>query len=787
MKKYIFGDQWIFYKANSENRQTVNLPHDAMILEERDPNCPSGSAGAFFPGGRYCYEKKFQIPESWDNKHMLFVFEGVYQNAIVYINGVEAGGNKYGYTPFTITADEFIKIGQENTIQVLVDNSKQPNSRWYSGSGIYRPVWMYLGDKSHIAYQGIKIATLSYEPAKIQVETQHSGGQIDVDILYNGKVVTSEKGDSVVIEIPDAKLWNAEEPTLYECRVILSEKGKVLEEKVVPFGIRTVTWSNKGIFINGKEVLLRGGCVHHDNGLLGAKCYPESEERRVRIMKQAGYNALRIAHNPASKAMLEACDKYGMYVMDETWDMWYKKKTAYDYSECFENYYMEDIKAMVERDFNHPSVIMYSIGNEVTEPVQEKGLKMMEEMTALTHSLDSGRAVTCGLNLWLLNNSSKGEGVYDSNETKKSEKSSKQPEQEMNSTLFNMIASQVGTSINNGAISKEADEVVSPCIDILDIAGYNYSSGRYELEGSEHPDRVVVGAETYPQDIYKNWEMVKRLPYLIGDFVWTCWDYLGEAGLGAWAYSEDGMSFNKPYPWILADTGTIDILGNIGAQADYAAVVWGVLDKPAIHVQPVNHADEVPAKMVWRGTNAIPSWSWKGCEGKKAVIEVYSNASFVELMIDDKSIDLKPVKECRAIFEANYIAGTLTAIAYDNDRKKIGQSILCSGTGKSQIQIIPEKRVVASNEIFYVNINIAGQNGIVESNDDHKLTVKIVGGELLAFGSANPRTEERYHLGSFTTYFGRAQAVIRAGDTGQVEIHVDAEELSNTNAAVSIK
>lgn len=780
-----FNKGWKFYKDGTDSIEVINLPHDAMIQEERSPKCPSGSAGAFFPGGTYRYEKEFQAPLEWKDKHVEFAFEGVYQNAKILLNGKEAGEYAYGYTEFNIDADGYLEYGKENKITVWADNSMQPGSRWYSGSGIYRPVWLYVGERKHILHGGVKISTLSYNPAKLKVETIHTGGEVKIEILYKGKKVTESYGDETEFMIPDAKLWSDISPELYECRVSLYADGKKTDEIVEKFGIRFLEWGRSGLKVNGKETLLRGGCVHHDNGILGAACYRESEERRVRIMKKAGYNAVRSAHNPMTRAMLDACDAYGMYVMDETWDMWYASKTEKDYSDKFEKNYLSDIRAMVKKDYNHPSVIMYSLGNEVTEPAEKKGYELLQEMAAYTRELDRSRAVSCGLNLWLLYKTSKGKGVYQSGEGEdtQDDKRSKQ----MNSTIFNMVASKVGTSINNGAKSKKADQVISPCLELLDIAGYNYSSGRYPLEGKEHPDRVIVGSETYPQDIYKNWEMVKKYPYLIGDFVWTSWDYLGEVGLGAWAYTKDGATFNKPYPWLLADCGTIDILGNIGAQADYAAVVWGVKKNPCIHVQPVNHSGEKVSKMVWRGTNAMPSWSWKGCEGRKAVVEVYSDAPVVRLMLNDREIGEKRVKQCKAVFKFRYMTGTLIAVACDETGKELGKTELVSAIGRSRIKLTPEKEAVEAGELLYINVDLVGENGQIKSNDDRKLNITVSGGKLLAFGSANPRTEETFNSGSYTTYYGRALAVVRSVEKSIMKITVTGENIAEQSVTIAVK
>ncbi|MCL1820302.1 MAG: DUF4982 domain-containing protein [Oscillospiraceae bacterium] len=780
MKKIDFCEGWQFKKQGEENAVLVNLPHDAMILESRNPGNPSGSAGAFFKGGVYEYEKTFTVSGDWRDKYIAFQFEGVYKNAKVFINGNEAGGKPYGYIPFFIDTEGLLNYGGENTIRVVADNSDMPNSRWYTGAGIYRPVWIWAGAKNHIEAEGVKITTLSHNPARIRVDTAHTGGDIDVEILYDGKSVAKGAGDSAELDIPNAKLWSDETPHLYQCRVTLSKDDVAVDGIEETFGIRTVEWSIKGLFINGKETLLRGGCVHHDNGILGARSYAKSEDRRVRIMKEAGFNAIRSAHNPASKAMLEACDRYGVYMMDETWDMWYGHKNKFDYANDFETNYKYDIKAMVDRDYNHPSVIMYSIANEVSEPYQEKGVNLAKEMTDYIHSLDKTRAVTAGINLMIINMASKGKGIYKEGGGRDSDSDKKE---KSGSLFFNMMTSMVGTFINKSANSKKADTVTTPVLDILDIAGYNYCSGRYKKESKLHPNRILVGSETFPQDIAKNWETVKKYSYLIGDFMWTGWDYLGEAGIGAWSYTPDGAKFDKPYPWLLADAGAVDITGYVGAEAAYAAVVWGLRGKPFIGVQPVNRPGMKPYRAVWRGTNATASWSWKNCEGNKAVVEVYAAAASVELLLNGKSLGKKKIKRFKTAFTTAYAPGTLTAIAYGADGGELSRSSLTSADGKTRICVQAEDEFVKEGDIAYVNVSLVGENCIVESNADTKLTVSVDGGELLAFGSANPRTEDDYNSGSFTAYYGRAQAVVRAG--AKTVIRVGGEGLDSVSVALN--
>jgi len=784
MKRIDFINDWRFFKEGSGER-IIDLPHDAMIEEKRNQGSPSSSAGAYFPGGLYTYEKSFNVPREWEDMKAVFQFEGVYRNAKVYINGKEAGGRSYGYVPFFADTDNLLNYGENNTIRVVADNSMLPDSRWYTGSGIYRPVWLWLGSRQHINIEGVKISTLSYSPAKIKIETSHTGGEINAEVSRDGKLAASGSGSSIILDIPDAKLWSDENPNLYECRVTLSVNGKVTDEVTESFGIRLVEWNRNGLFINGKETLLRGGCVHHDNGILGARSYAQSEDRRVRILKNSGYNAIRSSHNPAAASLLSACDKYGMYVMDETWDMWYSHKSKYDYASEFLNNYKQDIESIVSRDFNHPSVIMYSLGNEISEPHEAKGVALMKEMTEYIHSLDGNRAVTCGINLWLITRASKGKGVYKEGGGLSMDK--KSSGKKISSTLFNFVTSMVGTGINKGANSIYADKVTSPCIDVLDIAGYNYASGRYPLEAKAHPDRIIIGTETFPQDIAKNWKMVKKYPYLIGDFMWTSWDYLGEVGIGAWAYTDDGGAFMKPYPWLLAGTGAVDILGVPGAEAEYAAVVWGLRNKPYIGVRPVNHPGVKPAKAVWRGTDAVDSWSWKDCEGNNAFVEIYSDADSIELILNSKTLGRKKVRDFKAIFKTKYYSGTLTAVAFDSNGRELSRSALISADSRTGISVKPEKSSVKPGEIVYADICIADANGIIESNNDTKLNVTVKDGELLAFGSANPRTEESYLSGNFTTYYGRAQAVVRSKNPCLMTICVKSGNSEPVCASITVE
>ena len=356
MKKIDFNQAWTFCRVGEETvKHEVMIPHDAMISEKRTEDSAGGINTGWFEGYDYIYEKEFEIPDEYEKQEISFEFEGVYHNAEVYLNGEKAAYRPYGYTNFYIDADPYLKYGEKNQIRVIAHNADQPNSRWYSGAGIYRPVWMYVRPKQHILRNEIRVRTLSVDPAVIEAEVNtNAPGEVKLEVI-------ADAGSDVIIaaeihtdgkltkqfEIPDAKLWSVNTPNLYRLRVTFAaeqENGqnKYMEtdQEEVIFGIRTLKWDKEtGITINGERVILRGACIHHDNGVLGACCYPDAEARKIRILKENGYNAIRSAHNPCSKALLEACDRQGMLVMDEFVDVWYIHKTEYDYVNYFKEWY----------------------------------------------------------------------------------------------------------------------------------------------------------------------------------------------------------------------------------------------------------------------------------------------------------------------------------------------------------------------------------------------------------------------------------------------------------------
>ena len=791
MKKTNFNLDWQFKCVDSDEApQSINLPHDAMLYEKRDRNAPTAGACGYFPGGAYEYRKTFFMPKEEHKKVHILEFEAVYKNASVYINGVLAAQRPYGYANFFVAMDEYLHFGEENEIKVIADNSKVPNSRWYSGSGIYRNVNLYTGNVHHFLPDGLLISTTNNK--SVTVKTAVCGGdQIKVIISDQDAVVAEGTGDvvngqaNVHLCVSQPRLWDAENPELYRCSAYLYKDGEQVDQAEDLFGFRTIKWNVKGFYVNGKETLLRGACVHHDNGVLGACSFDDAEERRVRLLKEAGFNSIRSAHNPASKALLDACDRLGMYVMDEFCDNWLVHKNPYDYAEQeFCQWWEQDLTAMIKKNHNHPSVIMNSIGNEISELAIPEGQELCRKMAVLARELDPDKAVTLGVNMMLCSMAAKGGGIYGEKKDGKENKNGSQTMDNLpTSAFFNFLMNKMGGIIEGAAAKPAADKATEVAISYLDIAGYNYAASRYEMDGKLHPDRVIVGSETLPKNLYKNWQLVKTFPYVIGDYMWTGWDYLGESGLGTVRYK----SFKKPgedAPIISGGCGVIDICGKLRPETQWNRLVWELTDIPGIGVEPLTHAGEIGSVSMWRDTDAVASWSWEGYEGKKTKVTVYASGAIVELLVNGKSYGKKKTKEYKAVYpKVTYVPGVITAISYDSVGKEISRTSMTTAEGRTRIHLTPEKHALRPNsqDLCYVNIDLVGGNGVTKSTEDVPITVVVSGaGSLQALGSAKPNMGECFFTNTHTTYYGKALAVIRAGNlSGKINVKASAPGLED--------
>lgn len=796
MKKIDFNKGWICRCVSREEKPCpVTLPHDAMISEKRsEESLGEGNIG-WYEGGDYEYTKSFQVPADYEGKELLLEFEGVYHDAEVYVNEEKAAFRPYGYTNFYVDLKPYIKYGENNEIRVTAKNSDQPNSRWYSGTGIYRPVYLYLGEEKHIPVNGLRIRTVSYAPAVVEIKVKTSvPGTVSVEILDGKHVVASkevlseEKEVSFEVEIPDAKLWNCDTPNLYVCRAAFGED--VAEEN---FGIRLLTWDNEnGMAINGAHVILRGACIHHDNGILGACAFPEAEERKVRILKENGYNALRSAHYPCSKAILDACDRLGMLMMDEYVDVWYIHKTEHDYANYMQEWWQEDLRDMVEKDYNHPCVVMYSTGNEVSETAQKKGIELTGQMTRYLNALDSTRPVTCGINIFFNFLSSIGFGVYSDDKAKKNaeaaaknaeavraEKKKKKP---VGSEFYNTLACLVGDYFMKiGATLYPCDVKTRDAFANMNIAGYNYGIFRYQHDLKKYPNRLILGSETFCKDAYRFYEIAKKNPRIIGDFVWAGMDYLGEVGEGAAEYSDYNFGGEKPATRMTGENGRVDLLGKPRAEASYTKVAFEQAKGPFIAVMPVYQKEKLRITG-WKLTKALESWSWRGCAGMPAAVEVYARAASVEVFVNGKSIGRKKMKKhnCRLLFQTAYEDGEITAVSYDAGGREIGRQTLKTAEPDTVLQVRPETKTVQPEGLVFISLQYTDNKGIWKPMEKHCLKVTVQNGTLEGLGSASPYVEGNYTDDTVSTYYGEAMAVVRAKENGLVKVTVTDERGSYT-------
>ena len=751
--------------------KTVTLPHDAMLAEPRTALSAGGTNTGWYEGYDYEYRRTLTVPENELADTHILEFEGVYHNAEVWLNGQKAAFRPYGYTNFYVDCAPYLHAG-ENELRVSARNADQPNSRWYSGAGIYRPVQLWTARGAHIALNGVKICTLSLDPAVVEVRVKTTApGTVRLTVDDLPAVQQESDGEAVfTLTLDNARLWTPETPNLYTCRVSFAD-----DEVTETFGVRKVEWGTDGFLLNGKRYIIQGACIHHDNGLLGAVCDPDAVARKVRLLKENGYNAIRSAHNPCSKALLTECDRQGMLVMDEYIDHWYIHKTEHDYVDYFNEWWHQDLTDMVEKDYNHPCVVLYSTGNEVSETAQKRGIALTKEMTDFLHGLDDSRPVTCGVNIFFNFLSSIGFGVYSDEKAKKEAERAEKAKQRgekaakkkaVGSQFFNNLAGLLGDEfMKRGATLHGCDVKTRDAFANMDIAGYNYGIYRYKHDLKKYPQRLILGSETFCNDAYKFREMAKSEPRLVGDFVWAGMDYLGEVMVGSWEYADYAETFDGGPGWVSAGSGRIDLTGKPLGEALYTRVALEADNGPYIAVCPVNHTGDRHSPSAWKMTNAMSSWSWTGCEERKANVQVYARAARVELVLNGHTVGSKTLKnDCLARFSIPYESGTLEAVSYDAADHEIGRCKLQSAGGTTRLTLDAEEPTVKPGHLCYIRLRYTDENGITKPLARGSIQVQVRGGTLVGLGSACPFNKHSY-LGSETdTYYGEALAIVRMGD-----------------------
>lgn len=754
-----FDEGWRFHlgamlgaekkQLNDSQWRTVDLPHDWSIEDKAgtknpfDPTAVGQVSTGFTPQGTAWYRKTFEVAKADEGKQVIIQFDGVYMNADVYVNGKLLGKHPYGYTSFYYNITKELEFGSENTIAVEVKN-EGANSRWYSGSGIYRHVWLKTVPPVHIVQWGtfVTTPTVSESSATVNIKTAlENTAKTDTEVKvltsliapdgsktkFSENNVVVKAGENKTIShsaiVKKPKLWTLEQPTLYVAVTDVYLNGELINTEENKFGIRTISFDVKtGFQLNGKTLKLKGGCIHHDNGPLGAKSYDRAEERKVEVLKQNGYNAIRFAHNPPSPAFLDACDKLGMLVIVEAFDMWNVAKNPYDYHLFFKDWWKKDLKSMITRDQNHPSVIMWSIGNEIPERGDSLGVKTAKELAAYVKTLDTTRPVTAGVN----------------------------------------------------GLAPDKD----PYFATLDVAGYNYGVGGDHLkkdvfaeDNQRVPNRIMYSSESYPLEAFGSWMAVEDKPFLIGDFVWTAWDYIGESGLG-WVGYPQSFEF---YPWNLAFTGDLDLCGFKRPQSYYRDALWKK-NQLSIFVTPpfasFKSNPDLASWSKWNWHDVLPDWNWEGYENKPLEVSVYSSCDKIELFLNGKSLGVKTTdrtNEFTASFKIPYQPGVLKAVGYVNNKIMNTQILQTSGM-PAMIKLTADRSLIKANnqDLSYITLDLQDAAGVLHPKADNLIQFSISGdAKIVGVGNGNPVSLESFQLPQRQAWKGKCLVIVKAGKTSE--------------------
>ena len=753
------------------------------------------------------YTKTFSMNADDKDKNVYLEFEGVYQNAFVYVNNSFAGKCPYGYSNFYVDITKYLNYNEPNALKVVVKNGV-PSGRWYTGGGIYRDVNLMIAGRLHLVPDSVQLAAIEVEDDQAIIRAKSTMAYTGIGIREitlctelmdaEGNVVAADEMSVTVEEhseqeyqqkmyVPNPNRWDAENPYLYTYRTYIKENDSVIDEETRTFGIRKLQLDTKhGLRVNGKVVKLRGGCIHHDNGIIGTAEFTHSAEARVKKLKETGFNAIRSAHYPMSRKLLEACDKYGMYVMDEYSDVWVSTKVEFDYSTQMTEWWEHDIENLVKKDYNHPCVIMYSIGNEIPEAGNKFDVQWGKKLADKLRSLDDTRYTTNSLNLLLAIMNDLPKLMAQNAAAQAAANTEKDQPQEINSMMNNLGAMMAQFMASDFA----AEKVKEACAQV-DITGYNYAAARYEIDGKLFPNRILVGSETNPPDLDKNWELVEKLPYVIGDFDWTAWDYIGETGIGKINYTDQqSMGFYALYPCKIAYCGDINILGNRRPISYWRELIWGLRKAPYIAVQLPQHYGEPQSTTQWSMSDAVRSWNWNGYEGKPVKVEVYAAADEVELLINGQSVERKKVGETKkyiTIFDTTYHAGKVEVIAY-SDGKECGRDEILTASDEVVIAAKADRTQIPADgsDIAYIDICMQDASGILNPNADKAVSISLDGpGEIMGYGSADPESEENYYDTVAKAYEGKLRAAVRGtGETGKIAVTLSADGLESVKVDV---
>jgi len=794
-----FNDDWRFHRGDSPGVEAegfddsgwraLDIPHDWSIEDLPSPAAESPDAiwsGGDTPlrtgpfdmyasegqiatgwtvGGVGWYRRTFDRPQVPAGGKAELRFEGVYMNCDVWLNGVHLGNHPYGYTEFAFNVTPHLKDGK-NTVAVRVNNTGR-NSRWYSGSGIYRKVWLSVAGELRIPAHGVYATTpeVSKDAAVVNVEVTVENGSaaarranvrtrlVDATGTSAGEAqaaLTVPAGGGATatcaLRLSNPQLWSPDNPHLYRAEVVIEADLRVADGGSLQIGVRKIEMdAAQGLRINGEGIKLRGGCVHHDNGPLGSACIPRAEERRVEILKTNGYNAIRTSHNPPSRDFLDACDRLGVLVIDEAFDCWEAgNKNPDDYHLYFKDWWQRDLESMIVRDRNHPCVILWSIGNEINERAEPQGVEIGKALAACAHKLDPSRKVTAAIcHPW----------------------------------------------DHPGQTWKD----MQPAFTYLDVAGYNYQWSEYEKDHATYPDRIMAGTESFPNQSFQNWRAVERNDWVIGDFIWTAIDYLGESGIGHASIRNGpgGDSFSGPYPWFNSYCGDIDLIGNKKPQSYFRDVVWR-RSKVEMAVQrplPKGYTEHVS---MWGWSDELRSWTWPGLDGVALTVRVYTRGDRVTLLLNGKEAGSRELTEkdaLKAEFTVPYSPGELKAVAYQGG-KEIGTITFTTAGKPHKLALTPDRTKLKSgrDDLGYVMAEIVDEHGQPVPDAVVPVSFAVSGaGEIAAVGNANPKNVASFRQLRRDAFHGTCVAIVRPhGNAGSIEVRAEAPGLEPATAQLQV-
>ncbi|HEY4248667.1 MAG TPA: glycoside hydrolase family 2 TIM barrel-domain containing protein [Lacunisphaera sp.] len=742
--------------------RAIQLPHDWGIEGKTNPDEPAAGGGGFFPTGIGWYRKIFTAASSWGGKLVWIEFDGVYRHSEVWINGISLGVRPNGFVPFRYEISAHLAFDHPNVIAVRVDNSAQPNSRYYTGSGINRHVRLRIVDPLHFEPDSLVVVTdqLSAESARLTVNatlvnSMERGASATVQVhltdhqghpagtASDTRLLDAGASRPFALELSVAKphAWSPDTPALYTASFELISEGKLIERADIPVGLRTIRVSSAtGFELNGTPLKLLGGNVHDDNGPLGTAAFDRAEERRAELLKASGFNAVRTAHNPPAPAFLAACDRLGLLVIDEAFDGWKKKKLAQDYSRDFDVWWQRDLDAMILRDRNHPSVVMWDIGNEPYERGSPSGAIIAHSLADRARMLDPSRPVTAAI---------------------------------------------------NGLGKTRPWSGVDPVMAALDVAGYNYELAHHTDDHARLPGRVMMVSESYQTDIFADRAVVHDAPYVIGDFVWSAMDYLGEAGIGRVFPPDEPVRPHwegSHFPWHGAATGDIDLTGFRKPGSHYRAIVWDRGEKLYAAVR-MPTADGRPWNVsLWAPPPLLASWTWPGDENRELAVEVFSGHEAVRLYLNEQLIGEQPTGEAtefKAVFRVSYARGILRAVGIDRGHETETFQLETAGR-PTRLRLTADRTLVQAGgeDLSFLTLEVLDATGQTVPDATNAIEYTVSGpAKIAAIGSADLMSTETYRANPRHAFRGRSLLVIRTGvATGDITVTATSPRLSSATA-----